>query len=103
MKEKIILSIALSIALMILVLSPMIVHAACEVGEGTAKWTLYSSERVTELVGKICPFSGDVWQAMDKDKNTVFFAGAFVLKGGHHGGSRILKEKLKENNKVRPW
>ena len=102
MKEKIILSIAL----MILILSPMTIHAGdCETGSGEEKWTLYTGSYIIHLKGDVCRFdkANLQWKGIDLQGNKTYFHGAFTLRGGHHGGSRILKETPKEDKQGPGW
>lgn len=103
MKEKVILLVCLAI----LILSPMIVHAGkCDdAGNGDDKWTLYLGETITELKGEVCQFSSSygMWKGVDTNGNSVYFAGSYILKGGHHKGSKVFKSTPKENKQSIGW
>ena len=102
MKEKIILSISLAI----LILSPMIAHAKdCEAGSGDSKWTVYTGNHIVLLKGDVCRFDETnlQWKGVDLQGNKTYFHGTFILRGGHHGGSKLFKETPKENDKKIDW
>lgn len=102
MKEKIILLISLTI----LILSPMIVHAEdCKAGSGDSKWTVYAGNHIVLLKGDVCRFDETSlqWLGIDLQGNKTYFHGAFILRGGHHGGSKVFKETPKKNDPRIGW
>ena len=102
MKEKIILSIALAI----LILSPMIAYAEdCEAGSGDSKWTVYTGNYIILLKGDVCRFdkANLQWKGVDLQGNKTYFHGAFILRGGHHTGSKTFKETPKKNKQRINW
>lgn len=102
MKEKIILLISL----VILILSPMIAQAEdCEAGSGDSKWTVYTGNHIILLKGDVCRFDkvNLQWKGVDLQGNKTFFHGAFILRGGHHAGSKVFKKTLKKNDPRVSW
>ena len=77
----------------------------CEAGEGDNKFTLYIGQVVMNLKGSICIFDTDTaeWQGKDMEGNSVYFSGTYIVRGGHHSDSKVVKSKPRNNDQTIGW